>query len=588
MREKNTFYNVEEKKIPSNMILREDGNYYERKALPVGVSEFKRAIDRFYYVDKTLMIKEIIDRQTNVTLFTRPRRFGKSLNMDMLKTFFEISNEDNSVYFRDKKIWQEGERYQSECGKYPVIFLKFKDVKALHYREAMYQVKVAIQEEYARHRYLINSRVIEKEDKDYIKEILTNKAEDVVYTASVKKLSGFLKKYYNEKVLVIIDEYDTPINSGYFNGYYEEIMAFMRVMLSKSLKDNENLERAFMTGVQRVSKEGLFSGLNNVYVDTLLDDKYGEFFGFTIDEVKEILYDYGKSVKLTEIIEWYDGYRIGGKEIFNPWSVISYVDNDFECEPYWVNTGSTELIGSLIKNASDDIIEMLNKLLTGEYITVSLNTEVIFPGIDRNPSNIFGFLLMAGYLTSIEKVKLNSGMNMYRVIIPNKEVELAYNNEILGLYKEMDTTKIYTDIQLAFMESDDKKLTDGINKYLVNSISYFDTAQESFYHGMIMGMLAIFSNIYEVLSNREEGDGRYDISLIPRDKDKMAYVIEIKSVLNEVKDEEIENVLEKEAEDALEQIDKKNYCARLSDDKCKGVVKMGMAFYKKKCKVKKK
>ncbi len=379
--------------IPETALDRKSGSGKQtgRKALPIGVSDYKNAVTNYYYVDKTLLIKDLLDYRPLVSLFTRPRRFGKTLNMDMLKVFFERADEDTSKYFKNTDIWKAGERYRSEQGKYPVIFFTFKDIKYTNWNDTFINIKFAIQSEYRRHIYLSDSEALSESDKEYFNAVLEATLDDSLYASTMGRLSYFLKLHYGIGVMVFIDEYDTPIQQSFSSGFYEDVVNFMRNFLSGGLKDNSNLTMAFLTGILRVAKESIFSGLNNLNVDSVLEERYSSYFGFTGTEVKKILSDYGLASKYNVAEEWYDGYRFGSKEIFNPWSLLNFVDSNAKPKAYWQATGSNSVIGDIVCGATDEIAEKLQKLLNAEKIETYIDTSVVYPEIHDNPYSVFSF-----------------------------------------------------------------------------------------------------------------------------------------------------------------------------------------------------
>lgn len=374
-----------------------------KKPLPVGVSDYCLASTEYYYIDKTMMIKDFIDERPMVSLYTRPRRFGKTLNMDMIRTFFEKTDEDTSIYFRDKKIWQCGEKYQAYQGKYPVIFLTFKDVKFNTWEETFSSIRELIAKEAYRHSELQTSQACDNFDRKAYERLLTESANEAELAGALADLSRILHKHYNIAPIIIIDEYDIPIQQGYMQGYYDQVILFMRNLFLGGLKDNKHLSYGFLTGILRVANESIFSGLNNLVISSVMDNKYSTYFGFTEDEVKSMTDYYGVSDKYEELCAWYDGYRFGKTEIFNPWSVINYFSNECEPKAFWQATGSNDIIGEIIAQADEEIYEKLTQLIRGQTITSYIDTDVIYPQIKNNPSTIYSFLLMAGYLKVIKR-----------------------------------------------------------------------------------------------------------------------------------------------------------------------------------------
>lgn len=526
--------------------------------LPVGVSDYRLASTEYYYIDKTMMLKDFIDERPMVTLFTRPRRFGKTLNMDMLRTFFEKTNEDTSKYFKDKKIWEQGEYYRSFQGKYPVIFITLKDVKHNSWDNTFANIGSIISSEYCRHSDLSKSPKLDKKQKDFYDKMVSEKFSAVDLERSLLYLSEMLKKHYGEGAVIIIDEYDTPIQSGHTNGFYDDVIAFMRNLLSSCFKDNKSLAFGFLTGILRVAKESIFSGLNNLTINSVLDNKYSEYFGFTANEVKEMAAYYSASDKFDEVCEWYDGYRFGKTDIFNPWSVINYFSNDCEPRAFWLSTGSNDIIGEIIKEADNEIYERLSSLVNGGSFTTYIDTSVIYPQIKNNPSSIYSFLLMAGYLKVVKSSVSISGDFMCEVALPNKEISLVYRKEILQKLENLIPQATAIAVEEAIFSGNGEKLRDIISNFLIQSVSAFDAAGENFYHGFMLGVCALFGNSY-VTSNRESGDGRYDIALSPKVSNLPGIIIELKAEKNCN-----ENELQELAKTALKQINDKKYDTELN------------------------
>lgn len=540
--------------------------------LPVGVSDYRLASTEYYYIDKTMMLKDFIDERPMVTLFTRPRRFGKTLNMDMLRTFFEKTNEDTSKYFKDKKIWEQGEYYRSFQGKYPVIFITLKDVKHNSWDNTFANIGSIISSEYCRHSDLSKSPKLDKKQKDFYDKMVSEKFSAVDLERSLLYLSEMLKKHYGEGAVIIIDEYDTPIQSGHTNGFYDDVIAFMRNLLSGCFKDNKSLAFGFLTGILRVAKESIFSGLNNLTINSVLDNKYSEYFGFTANEVKEMAAYYSAPDKFDEVCEWYDGYRFGKTDIFNPWSVINYFSNDCEPRAFWLSTGSNDIIGEIIKEADNEIYERLSSLVNGGSFTTYIDTSVIYPQIKNNPSSIYSFLLMAGYLKVVKSSVSISGDFMCEVALPNKEISLVYRKEILQKLENLIPQATAIAVEEAIFSGNGEKLRDIISNFLIQSVSAFDAAGENFYHGFMLGVCALFGNSY-VTSNRESGDGRYDIVLSPKVSNLPGIIIELKAEKNCN-----ENELQELAKTALKQINDKKYDTELKLKGVKTIYKYGVAF----------
>ena len=464
--------------------------------LPIGISDYRVASSEYYYIDKTMMIKDFLDERPMVSLFTRPRRFGKTLNMDMIRTFFEKTDEDTSKYFKDKKIWSCGQKYRDYQGKYPVIFITFKDVKFNTWDETFCALKDLFSAEAARHMELAASNKISEYDKNYFNKLLRTDVTAVELSTVLGSLSRMLCEHHGIETIIIIDEYDTPIQQGYSKGYYDEVILFMRNLFSGGLKDNRNLKFGFLTGILRVAKESIFSGLNNLTINSILDNKYSEYFGFTSAEVKEMAEYYNASEKYNEICEWYDGYRFGKSDIFNPWSVINYFNNECEPRAFWQSTGSNDIISEVIAEADADIYERLTSLVSGNSFTTYIDTGVIYPQIQNNPSTIYSFLLVAGYLKAIKTSTAISGDFMCEVALPNKEISFVYNKEILHKLDNIIPQSTAISIQEAIYSGDGVRLQNLIQILLTQSVSCYDTVGENFYHGFMLGLCALLGGSY--------------------------------------------------------------------------------------------
>lgn len=544
-------------------------HFAKNKSLPIGVSDFKLATTGYYYVDKTLMIRDFLDKKPMVSLFTRPRRFGKTLNMDMLRVFFEKTNEDTSVYFKDKQIWQCGDYYTKHQGQYPVIFLTFKDVKSMTWEETFQKIRRLISLEFIRHNELETSSVLTSYEKEQYHLLAGDSGDEVDCQMGLQLLSLLLHKHYGRECIIIIDEYDTPIQQGHTCNFYPEIVNFMRNFFSGGLKDNPHLAFGFLTGILRVAKESIFSGMNNLKTYSILDDGYSSYFGFTEKEVKDMLRYYGKDDKYNELSDWYDGYRFGDTEIFNPWSVINYISDNCFPKAFWQSTGSNDIIGEIIKTATPEITEDLYKLLCGEKIAAYIDTGVIYPEVQNNPYSIYSFLLVAGYLKVANIYPQSDGNFMCDVAIPNKEITFVYEKEVLN---RTNQNSLAISISQAIFSKDTQKLQTLLEDFMVKSISSIDGANESFYHGMMLGLCAILGNRYKIRSNRESGLGRFDIQLMPLTKRMPGFIFEFKHT----KDEHID--LSALADSALQQIEAKKYDTELRDNGVTSIIRIGIAF----------
>ncbi len=544
-------------------------HFAKNKSLPIGVSDFKLATSGYYYVDKTLMIRDFLDKKPMVSLFTRPRRFGKTLNMDMLRVFFEKTNEDTSVYFKDKQIWQCGDYYTKHQGQYPVIFLTFKDVKSMTWEETFQKIRRLISLEFIRHNELETSSVLTAYEKEQYHLLAGDSGDEVDCQMGLQLLSLLLHKHYGRECIIIIDEYDTPIQQGHTCNFYPEIVNFMRNFFSGGLKDNPHLAFGFLTGILRVAKESIFSGMNNLKTYSILDDGYSSYFGFTEKEVKDMLRYYGKDDKYNELSEWYDGYRFGNTEIFNPWSVINYISDNCFPKAFWQSTGSNEIIGEIIQTATPEITKDLYKLLCGEKIAAYIDTGVIYPEVQNNPYSIYSFLLVAGYLKVANIYPQSDGNFMCDVAIPNKEITFVYEKEVLN---RTNQNSLAISISQAIFSKDTQKLQALLEDFMVKSISSIDGANEGFYHGMMLGLCAILGNRYKIRSNRESGLGRFDIQLMPLTKRMPGFIFEFKHTKDEHTD------LSALADSALQQIEAKKYDTELRDNGVNSIISIGIAF----------
>lgn len=557
--------------IPDNAILS------PKKPLPIGVSDFKSATTNYYYVDKTLLIRDFLNAIPMVSLFTRPRRFGKTLNMDMLRVFFEKTSDNTSIYFKDKYIWQCGDYYTKHQGQYPVIFLSFKDVKCSSWQETFQKISKLISLEFMRHDELESSFVLSSYEKEQYHRFASENINEVDCQMGLQLLSLLLHKHYNKECVIIIDEYDTPIQQGHLCDFYNEIVDFMRNFFSGGLKDNPHLAFGFLTGILRVAKESIFSGMNNLKTNSILDNSYSSYFGFTNEEVKDMLAYYEYEDKYQEILEWYDGYRFGNTEIFNPWSVINYISDQCFPKAFWQSTGSNDIIGEIIGTATPEITENLYKLFCGNTITTYVDTSVIYPEVQNNPYSIYSFLLVAGYLKVAAIYPQNDGNYMCDVAIPNKEILYVYEKEVLN---RTNQNNVSISIHQAIFSKDTRKLQSLLEDFMLKSISTMDGANEAFYHGMMLGLCAVLGSQYKVRSNRESGLGRFDIELLPMMQGIPGFIFEFKHT------KDINVDLDSLANSALRQIDDMKYDTELKDFGVKNIVKIGIAFRQKSAVVK--
>lgn len=553
----------------------------ERKPLPIGIEDFKRLIDdKYYFVDKTFMIKELIESQTTVGLFTRPRRFGKTLNMSMIQRFFEKTDESNAYLFDGLKISEFPGCMQYQ-GQYPVISLSLKSMKQGSYKDAFHMFKVLIAREYDRHKDILKSDKISDSEKDLFHSILTQKAEDAFYLDSIKFLSDIIVKYYNKNVIILIDEYDVPLENAFHQGFYMDMVNLIRSVFESALKTNSSLDRAFLTGCLRVSKESIFTGLNNLDIFTIISPMFTDSFGFTPDEITDILKYYKLEDKANEIKEWYDGYLFGDTQIYNPWSTINYIKNltvnpNYPCKPYWSNTSSNEIVKRLIEESNDRTKNAIEELINGTPVRSQIYEDITYGTIDVNSEYIWSFLLFTGYLKVINYETIGDE-TYYEMVIPNTEVKSIYKNTIRAWFEKKINADGRTDILEAILKADAEKLEDLLCTWMVNTISCFDE-QENYYHGFVTGLVSGF-NGYMVVSNRESGNGRFDLVVKQRSKWNYAAILEFKIV-------DKYNQMTKACEYDLKQIEEKDYEASLRDEQYENIAKLGICFCQKRCRVK--
>ncbi|MCD8016084.1 MAG: ATP-binding protein, partial [Lachnospiraceae bacterium] len=502
---------------------------------------------------------------------------------DMLRVFFEKTDTDTSIYFSDKAIWRCGEEYRSHQGAYPVIFLTFKDVKFDTWEATLEKLKALLQEEYGRHQELADSDKLSEYEKDYFSKILNGTANEVELTSALEKLSKMLTAHYDKAPIIIIDEYDTPIQEGYSKDFYEEIIRFMRNFFSGAFKDNKNLSYGFLTGILRIAQESIFSGLNNLSVNSVMDEEYDNYFGFTSEEVTKMLAYYDVPEKESELRDWYDGYLFGSKEIYNPWSVINYISKGCTPGAYWVNTGKNEILEDVLKASTEDIIEELYALLQGEKVIARIDQNVVYRSLAEDPANIYSLLLVAGYLKTPKKELQADGSYLCEVSIPNREIAAVYKSEILSHLLQIGAVTRTTANKIAesLYANNRRKLQQAIAEYMDKSISFYDAGTEGFYHGLVLGLIALMDNQYKIKSNRESGDGRYDISMFPKEERYPGIIMELKWKKNLEEDK-----LAGLADEALSQIEDMRYDAEMKEDGIKDILKFGIAFSGKKVRVK--
>ena len=547
--------------------------------LPVGKSDWEEVAGHCYCVDKTLLMRDLLATRAGVALFTRPRRFGKTTAMQMLKCFFEKRGADEPDVrhlFESRAIahCDRADEWMSHQGKYPVIYLTFKDHKALRWKEAYGALAIDIGKEFKRHAACMESLPPGKEREDYV-DICERRADPILLENSLKVLVGALHRHYKEDVVVLIDEYDTPVTTASANGYYEEMVAFMRAFLPGALKDNVHVKMGVMTGVLRVAKEGMLSGLNNLNVFTVFDEPFSEYFGFTESEVEEMARYYGREDKLPEIRSWYDGYVFGGREVYNPWSVLYYFDAGCVAKPYWLDTSSNDIIAELVESLPFDMAKTIELLMKDKSAIVPMTSELgPYQYIRDTPQTLYALLVSAGYL----KPKGDIVNERCAVEIPNREVRHVFLKDILyKLRRASRSSEAENELENTFLTRDIDAFRTYIEEFLLESASYFDASAEGFYHGLVLGMISFMRDVYVITSNRESGYGRFDIMLKPRaeHRDFPAVVIEVKAAKTEADD------LDALAAEARRQIDEKNYAASLVAEGITDIMKFGIAFFAK-------
>ena len=552
------------------------------KGIGIGISDFKMLrVRNNYFIDKTLFIKKIIDNQSGVALITRPRRFGKTLNMSMLKYYFDCKTTDNRELFQGLKIMEEDEKYTSKLGYYPVIYITLKDVQGENFEEMLLALRTQMNEIFIEQANLLKSEKLLEIEKEMFRTVLNLKAEKIELQNALKLLSRLLYKEYNKPVILLLDEYDVPLQNAYVKGYYEEAIEFFRTFYGVTFKDNQYLEKTVITGVSRVAKESIFSGANNFDVYTVLqDNEFDKDFGITTKQIEKVIEDFEIQEEKEEIKKWYDGYIIGKETgIYNPWSILKYLKNR-EIMPYWVNTSSNDLIKLILKN-STTVKEKIERLLKEEAIEVKIDQETVIVGIEKNEDNIWGLLVGTGYLKVIETVDIQK--KLYKVKMPNKEIELLFEDIIDDWFRDKvignDLNSILKDLVTLNLKEFEKKF-----RILVEQMfSYMDVGvntAENFYHAFVLGMLVGLKDTYYVNSNRESGMGRYDIMLEPQDKNANSFIMEFK-VLEDME----ENTIEDTIANAKKQIEERKYEENLKEKGFTNITKMVFAFKGKEVKI---
>ena len=545
----------------------------------IGESDFRLLRQKQnYYIDKTEFIKNVIDNQSKVILITRPRRFGKTLNMSTLRYYLDNQIEDAKELFTGLKIMEAGEKYTSQMSSYPCIYITFKDVRQMTYENMIYKLKKEIASVYRQHRYILDSEKIYEEEKKSIMSILFQEENEIDLSEAIKNLTEYLYRVYQKPAILLLDEYDVPLQDAYINGYFDQAKTFFRTLYGETFKDNSYLEKTIITGVSRVAKESIFTGANNFKVYTVLDNEFSTDFGITEQEMNKVMQDFQIEDEKGEIKRWYDGYKIGNQEgIYNPWSVINYLA-DRQLQPYWVNTSSNDLIKLILKN-STTVKEKIERLLKGEEIEVIVDQETVMVGIENNEDNIWGLLVGTGYLKVVERMERRK----CKVQIPNYEIKALFEDIIDEWFKDKvlgnDLQSILKDLVTLNLE----EYEDKFKRLVLEMFSYMDVGEntaENFYHAFVLGMLVGLKDTYYVNSNRESGLGRYDIMLEPKDKNQNSFIMEFK-----VFREDKENSLEDTIENAKKQIQEKKYEQNLIERGFTNITKIAYAFKGKEVKM---
>ena len=552
------------------------------KPLPIGIDNFEKLITRdYYYVDKTLLIKDLLDNKADVNLFTRPRRFGKTLNMSMLQYFFENSEKDNSYLFEGLNIMKAGETYTSHMGKYPIINLSLKSAKQPNFELALKCIKDELVDEFRRHSYILDSDKLMEEKEEY-ERISRKEPGEELYITALKFLSQCLEKYHEKKVIILIDEYDVPLENAFFAGFYDRMIDFIRSLFESALKTNSSLEFAVITGCLRISRESIFTGLNNLEIISILNEYYDEYFGFTQNETSKVLDDYGLIEKEELTKSWYNGYIFGKKQVYNPWSVVKFVKDLYKNKnvlptSYWANTSSNSIVKSLIERADTKTKQDIEVLIEGKTIEKPVHEDITYDEIYDSLDNLWNFMFFTGYFKKVNERMDNEDNRYLELSIPNREVKYIFRTKILKWFEEKIKSKDLSILYTSIFDKDSDTFQKELNKLLRETISFND-AYENFYHGFVVGVLANM-NDYIVKSNRESGDGRCDIYIKSPSIFDPAVIIELK-ICNKPKD------LLKKCDEALEQIEKNKYDLELKEEGYENIIKYGISFYRKDCIVK--
>ncbi|MBE6842029.1 MAG: AAA family ATPase, partial [Ruminococcus sp.] len=519
---------------------------------------------------------------SKISLITRPRRFGKTLNLSMIQRFFEKTEESNAYLFENLKISREGEEYLKHQGKYPVITISLKGMKQETFEGALYNFKYSVMSEYNRHSEILKSDKLSPGNRKHFEDVYyVKETDEFIFYNALRLLSDCLCEAYGKNVIILIDEYDVPLENAYFCGFYDKMVSFIRSVFESVLKTNPSLEFAILTGCLRISKESIFTGLNNLKVYPITENIFSQYFGFTQEEVEELAVSYDLADRLPEMKEWYDGYRFGKTEIYNPWSIIQYISsatggNEISCKPYWINTSSNSIVHQLVSQSNQQTRNKIETLIAGGSVSAEINENTVYADINVNSEDIWSFLLFTGYLKQI-KSEFTGRKTISEMVIPNVEVLTVYENTIMRWFEDIVLKESTSELLNCFVSENVEGVQSEINRWLRKSISFHD-ARENFYHGFLLGLLS-GDDKYDVKSNRENGDGRTDITICEYQTRKIAVVIEIKTA-------ERFGELEKRCEDGLRQIEENRYAEQLKDDWYEKVITYSVSFNGKTCKVK--
>lgn len=552
----------------------------ERKAMPIGVEDFRDLVTKnYYFIDKTRFIKELLDAQGGVTLITRPRRFGKTLTLSMLRYFFNIEGAtENRSLFAGLDIERAGENYMQEQGSRPVVFLTLKDVRMQRWQDELERLGIVLSKLYRNYLYLLESPSLTEVDHAYFRSIWEGRSSQAEMEEAIAGLCHMLELHFGTAPLLLLDEYDAPILAAWENGYYQECVDFMRGFLGSALKTNPSLSFAVLTGVARISKESIFSGLNNLKVCSVLTERYCDIFGFTQMEAAKLMEDCGVGDKLPELAQWYDGYLFGNAEIYNPWSVIQFVDHGCKFQPYWLNVSGNSILHVLLEQVDEERQKELIGLMKGIPVEATIDEGVIYGDIYENSNALYMMMLTTGYLKAVETYwdPMGEELPYCKLLIPNREIRMVYRKEILGwLATKSDSIQLRHMLR-AMLSGDVETFRKRLQKILSGIISFHDAARnpENFYHGLLLGFSVLMSGSYRVESNRESGYGRFDIAFFPLKEKAPGVILELKSAKSEEE-------LEAKAKEALGQIDEKAYGTELARQGVTEVWSYGIAFWGK-------